>query len=77
MKTMGKLATLLQKSGPYLLLEILLPGGTMFALLLFLYRRGQLPLIDDAREAVSTLTSAVGSEIDEVTRAVQPCFVFA
>jgi hypothetical protein len=25
--------------GPYVLLELLLPGGTMFALLLFLYRR--------------------------------------
>lgn len=27
------------KFGPYVLLELLLPGGTMFALLLFLYRR--------------------------------------
>jgi hypothetical protein len=27
------------KLGPYVLLELLLPGGTMFALLLFLYRR--------------------------------------
>ena len=25
--------------GPYVVLEILLPGGTLFALLLFLYRR--------------------------------------
>jgi hypothetical protein len=33
--------TLLQKAGPYLLLEILLPGGTLFALLLLLYRRRQ------------------------------------
>ena len=33
------LALLLQKAGPYLLLEIVLPGGTIFALLLFLYRR--------------------------------------
>lgn len=30
-----------KKLGPYLLLEILLPGGTMLALLLFLYRRGK------------------------------------
>jgi hypothetical protein len=30
---------MLQKAGPYLLLEILLPGGTLFALLLFFYRR--------------------------------------
>jgi hypothetical protein len=32
---------MLQKAGPYLLLEILLPGGTLFALLLYLYRRQQ------------------------------------
>lgn len=28
-----------QKLGPYLMLEIVLPGGTLFALLLFLYQR--------------------------------------
>ena len=27
--------------GPYLMLELLMPGGTMLALLLFLYRRRQ------------------------------------
>ncbi|HVE49574.1 MAG TPA: hypothetical protein VNG69_08165 [Casimicrobiaceae bacterium] len=27
-----------RKAGPYLLIEILLPGGTLFALLLYLYR---------------------------------------
>ncbi len=37
-RVFGNLA---QKAGPYLLLEILLPGGTLFALLLFLYRRSQ------------------------------------
>ncbi|MGE5128071.1 MAG: hypothetical protein ACM3IK_00425 [Sphingomonadaceae bacterium] len=30
-----------RKLGPYILLEMLLPGGTLFALLLFLYRRSQ------------------------------------
>ena len=33
------LGYLLQKAGLYLLLEVLLPGGTVFALLLFLYQR--------------------------------------
>ena len=28
--------------GPYIVLEIVLPGGTLFALLLFFYRRAQL-----------------------------------
>lgn len=32
---------LLQRVGPYLLLELLMPGGTLFALLLFLYQRSQ------------------------------------
>jgi len=31
-----------QRIGPYLLVEILLPGGTLLALLLFLHRRGRL-----------------------------------
>jgi len=39
-RVFGNLA---QKAGPYLLLEILLPGGSLFALLLFLYRRSQQP----------------------------------
>jgi hypothetical protein len=30
---------LVQKAGPYLLLELLLPGGTLLALLLYVYRR--------------------------------------
>ena len=29
-----------QKVGPYLMLELLMPGGTLLAVLLFLYRRG-------------------------------------
>jgi hypothetical protein len=37
-RNVKEFAGLAQKSGPYLLLEILLPGGTLFALLLFLYR---------------------------------------
>ena len=31
-----------QRLGPYLVLEILLPGGTVLALLLFLYQRRKL-----------------------------------
>jgi hypothetical protein len=37
-KNLRNVAGLAQKAGPYLLLEILLPGGTLFALLLFIYR---------------------------------------
>ena len=36
---LGLLRRLGQKAGPYLMVEMLLPGGTLLALLLFLYRR--------------------------------------
>ena len=42
---LGILRGFLQKLGPYLVLEILLPGGTLFALLLFLYRRRQAKVV--------------------------------
>ncbi len=39
MSWLGILRRVGQKAGPYLMLEMLLPGGTLLALLLFLYRR--------------------------------------
>ena len=45
----------LHKAGPYLLLELVLPGGTFFALFLFLYQRRQ-PL--DA-SGVATASAAI------------------
>jgi len=42
MSWLGILRKIGQKAGPYLLLEILMPGGTLLALLLFLYRRRSL-----------------------------------
>jgi len=37
--TAAWLRRLAQQLGPYLMLEILLPGGTLLALMLFVYRR--------------------------------------
>jgi hypothetical protein len=34
---------LVQRAGPYVLIELLLPGGTLLALLLYLCRRGNGP----------------------------------
>ena len=56
-----------QKFGPYLMLEILLPGGTLFALLLFLYRRRHL---DPGSRA--PLTSAALRRA--FTGMAEPCF---
>jgi hypothetical protein len=37
---LDKLRRTAQRAGPYLLIEAVLPGGTLLALLLYLYRRG-------------------------------------
>jgi hypothetical protein len=64
--------SLFQKAGPYLLLESLLPGGTLFALLLFLYqRRQQLSPTDAARVSV-VVEQAIDRLRDEIVSIAQP-----
>ena len=41
----GGLVAVLRSLGPYMAVELILPGGTLLALLLWLYRRRQRPLI--------------------------------
>ena len=54
------LKTASRKLGPYVLLEILLPGGTLFALALFLYRRqAGGDLLGQAVAAAATLLARV------------------
>jgi hypothetical protein len=53
MRTLEILRGLAQKLGPYVILEVLLPGGTLYALLLFLYRRGRTKLGPAARPAAA------------------------
>ncbi len=57
----------LQRVGPYVLIEILLPGGTLIALLLLLYRHGPAKVARDARRltyatvrALSTAATRMG-----------------
>ena len=73
--------TLLQKAGPYLLLEILLPGGTLFALLLFLYKRRQqsgaeMPRVISSSPARSANSTRRSSTSQDCT-ASPPCGVAA
>lgn len=37
------LRRLVQRAGPYLLIEAVMPGGTLLALLLYLYRSRKIP----------------------------------
>jgi hypothetical protein len=63
MSWLGILRRIGQKAGPYLMLEMLLPGGTLFALLLFLWQRrkpatrrgGQRPALDVMRALADAL----------------------
>jgi hypothetical protein len=50
---------LAKKLGPYLILEIVLPGGTLLALLLFAWQRGRLNSFDGLRAAVMSIGSGV------------------
>ena len=50
-----------QNAGPYLMLEILLPGGTLLALLLFLYRHSKLDTRMDVPRTAVTLSRVLGS----------------
>lgn len=43
----------LRRTGPYLVVMVLLPGGTLLALALLLYRRGQLPMAIPTRAAIA------------------------
>ena len=54
-----------QKVGPYLILEMLLPGGTLLALLLFLYRRRTPHFGRGARRAVLGVTRALASVFEQ------------
>jgi hypothetical protein len=57
------IATLCQRAGPYLLIELLLPGGTLIALARFVYRRSR-------REGVP-FAIAVRDELDRTARAIR------
>jgi hypothetical protein len=57
-----ELGRLFQKLGPYLLIELLLPGGTLVALILFLYQRRDTPV----PKHLQTLQRFVVRSIDAV-----------
>jgi hypothetical protein len=52
-------SVLAQRLGPYLLLEILLPGGTLFALLLFVCRRARQAAADGSASPLAPATAAL------------------
>ena len=65
------------KLGPYVLLEMLLPGGTLFALLLFLHQRWKLNAGSPATRIGLASPPALVSTLGRGILAMQPCHAFA
>ena len=72
MESLGLLRRLVQGFGPYLVLEIIMPGGTLLALLLYLYRRRRLEAVGASR-AVLAVTRTFAGLIDQGLSLWRPC----
>ena len=66
MSWLGILRRIGQTAGPYLMLEMLLPGGTMFALLLFLWRRKKPDLGSGTQRAVRVIRRTLGNVFEQL-----------
>jgi len=60
----GLLRQIGQRAGPYVMLEIVMPGGTLLALLLFLYQRWQPEIGGFAQRSVLAVTRALASFVE-------------
>jgi len=56
LRSLATLRRFVEALGPYLLLELLLPGGTLFAVLLFVYQRRKLRSSDARPTALPART---------------------
>ena len=73
MSGLGILRRFGQSVGPYLMLEILLPGGTLLALLLFLYRRRKVDIESAVSRAVAAVRRDLASMVGQGIFALRPC----
>lgn len=63
---------LLRKAGPYVVLEVVLPGGTLFAFLLYMHRSGQLHKLRDVGAMTRGVLKAAGGSFDQMASVWQP-----
>ena len=63
---------LLRKAGPYVLLELVMPGGTLLALLLYLYRSGHLRKLGDGRRLARGALRTAARMFDQLALVWQP-----
>lgn len=77
MRRLTFIGWLLRKGGPYLALELLLPGGTLLAILLFLYQRRNAGADRGSREVGDLLRRAVDAASDWMRAGLQPAMTGA
>jgi len=65
-----ELGRLVRRAGPYVVLEVVLPGGTLFALLLYLHRSGQLASLGQVAERA--MARAANGTFDQLAFALGP-----
>ena len=70
-RNMALIGQALQRAGPYVLIEILLPGGTLLALLLFLYRLGPARVSTEAQRIAGTTVRAMSTTLARSSMRVQ------
>ncbi len=69
---LSEFGRLLRKAGPYVVLEVVLPGGTLFALLLYLHRSGQLRDLAIVRALGRAVGRAGSDTFDQLAYVWQP-----
>jgi len=67
MDRLYELSRLAQKAGPYLLLEMVLPGGTLIALLLYLHQNGHLRFLGGARRFADDIGRRIGNDLERTS----------
>ena len=66
----SELGRLVRKAGPYVVLEVVMPGGTLFAFLLYLHRSGQLASLGEVAERA--MDRAANGTFDQLAFALGP-----
>ena len=67
---LSELGRLVRKAGPYVVLEVVMPGGTLLALLLYLHRSGQLANLGEV--AGRAMARAANGTFDQLAFALGP-----
>ena len=71
---LARVAQLVTKWGPYLMIELVMPGGTLLALLLFLYQRRNGKLGSGEYEGPIVMIRALIATVQEGMLVLQPSY---